>query len=240
MQVARIKIGATVFSDRAFPIWGEHIGVGQEDRMFEFMPLDVQYNRYELRAWGFGIHTDQYGEGAYGNGPLFVHIDDVIISDEDAWDTIYKPMVKINKQLKPGYYMVVDGVYKSVVEVDRNNNVWRIGHECEISMEEFNTLTMKWVPINNNVVWKLWPKGDKIMGCPDYVRVACPMCKEQITFQSKAGQCSCLDFSLDSVPVSIATDLDGEQKVCSNCDTTVTLVVSKAPIARVRMEVVWK
>jgi hypothetical protein len=123
MRIARIRVGARVFSDRSFPHWGEHIGVGQEDRMFEFKPLDQNHNRYDLRAWGFGI------EGAYGNGSLFVSKDDVIFSDEEAWDTIYKPAIPIkeDKRLKAGYYLVVGDGYSDIVKVDRHEKVLKFG-----------------------------------------------------------------------------------------------------------------
>jgi phage FluMu protein Com len=75
------------------------------------------------------------------------------------------------------------------------------------------------------------------MGCPDYIHVACPKCKEKITFQSKAGKCSCLDFSPDAVPMDIAMDLDGETKDCPHCSAVVKLSIPKTTPSRIRMEV---
>lgn len=140
MQIARIRVGAIVFSDRSFPHWGEHIGVGQEDRMFEFTPLDTNHNRYDLRAWGFGLMTGQYGEGAYGNGSLFVSKEDVILSDEDCWDTIYKPALPTRKpkQLSPGYYLVVGDGYSEIVKVDRHEKVLKFGVFQELNRHHFD------------------------------------------------------------------------------------------------------
>lgn len=150
MQIARIKVGAIVFSDRSFPHWGEHIGVGQENRMFEFAPLDTNHNRYDLRAWGFGLQTGQYGEGAYGNGSLFVSAEDVILSEEDNWDTIYKPAIpeREGKQhLSPGYYLVVGDGYSDIVKVDRHEKIIKFGVFQELSKHTF-TGSPRWYKIN--------------------------------------------------------------------------------------------
>jgi hypothetical protein len=145
MRIARIKVGAIVFSDRSFPHWGEHIGVGQEDRMFEFAPLDESHQRYDLRAWGFGLKTKDAGEGAYGNGSLFVSKDDVIFSEEEAWDSIYKPAIPEvkSKQLSPGYYLVVGDSYTDVVKVDRHEKIMKFGVFKELSKYEFPGCTFK-------------------------------------------------------------------------------------------------
>jgi hypothetical protein len=150
MQIARIRVGAIVFSDHSFPRWGEHIGVGQEDRMFEFQPLDTNHNRYDLRAWGFGLLTKQYEDEAYGNGSLFVSKEDIIFSEEEAWDSIYKPAIPVVKEkcLQAGYYLVVDDNNLIIVEVDKANNVWTIGNEVEISFARFNTINTKWYRID--------------------------------------------------------------------------------------------
>lgn len=139
MKIARIRVGAIVFSDRSFPHWGEHIGVGQEDRMFEFAPLDTNHNRYDLRAFGFGLMTSQYGEDAYGNGSLFVSAADVIFSDEEAWDSIYKPAIPLKKEkrLKPGYYLVVGDGYSDIVKVQGHEKVLKFGVFSEQSKHTF-------------------------------------------------------------------------------------------------------
>ena len=149
MKIARIKIGAIVFQDRSFPHWGEHIGVGQEDRMFEFTPIDTNHNRYDLRAWGFGLQTKQYGEGSYGNGSLFVSADDVIFSEEEAWESIYKPAIPIEKkqQLSPGYYLVVGDGYSDIVKVDRHELVMKFGSFKELNKHTF-TGNPQWYKID--------------------------------------------------------------------------------------------
>jgi hypothetical protein len=137
MLIARIRVGAIVLSDRSFPHWGEHIGVSQENRMFEFTPLDTRHNRYDLRAWGFGLMTTQYGEGAYGNGSLFVSKEDVIFTEEEAWDTIYKP-AKLElkpKKLSPGHYLVVGDGYSDIVKIDRTG-IWEFSATKQIQQDD--------------------------------------------------------------------------------------------------------
>lgn len=150
MKIARIKVGAIVFSDRSFPHWGEHIGVGQEDRMFEFAPLDTSHNRYDLRAWGFGLMTSQYGEGAYGNGSLFVSKEDVIFSEEEAWDSIYKPAIPIkkDKRLKPGCYLVVGDGYSDIVKVQGHEKVLKFGVFAEQNKHTFTGNPHWYGPLN--------------------------------------------------------------------------------------------
>ena len=112
-HAARIKRGAIVFSDHSFPVWGEHIGVGQEDRLFECDPLDTNHNRYDLRAHGFGLQGV-----AYGNGSLFVSASDVEFLEvtEKEYNTIFKPAfpeVKL-KKMKPGYYLNNNAIVKVI------------------------------------------------------------------------------------------------------------------------------
>lgn len=52
------------------------------------------------------------------------------------------------------------------------------------------------------------------MGLFDSVYVNCPKCDHRLDFQSKAGQCSMLEYETDAVPVSIVGDLDGSIEVC--------------------------
>lgn len=117
----KIKRGAIVFSDHSFPHWGEHIGVGQEDRLFKFDPLDVSHNRFDLRAHGFGLTTVGFGTEAYGNGSLFVSKDDVeqVEVTEEEYATIFKPAIPIvvPKKKKPGLYLVVGDGYSEIVKI---------------------------------------------------------------------------------------------------------------------------
>lgn len=84
-RLARIKEGAVVFQDRSFPHWGKDIGSKEPQTVFEVIRYSVEHNRHDLVAWGYGLKTDQFGEGAYGNGALFVKDEDVMfLTDEEA------------------------------------------------------------------------------------------------------------------------------------------------------------
>jgi predicted RNA-binding Zn-ribbon protein involved in translation (DUF1610 family) len=75
------------------------------------------------------------------------------------------------------------------------------------------------------------------MGLFDRVLVACPQCGESIEFQSKAGDCWLADYTVETMPVSIAADLDGEVERCRTCgqrvrietEITVTATVVAVP-----------
>lgn len=67
------------------------------------------------------------------------------------------------------------------------------------------------------------------MGIFDSVMVPCPVCGEQIEFQSKAGACRGKIYSCESVPVSIASDINGGKEKCYNCKTTVVLFIADNP-----------
>lgn len=75
------------------------------------------------------------------------------------------------------------------------------------------------------------------MGCPDYIHAECPTCKEPVKFQSKAGACRCADYTPDSVPMEIASDLNGEIKRCEKCGATVKIFIPDTVPTRIAMSV---
>ena len=83
MKVARIRCGAIVFQDRSFPHWGHHIGAECVDQLFKVGDFDANHNSYTVTAFGYGFQGDTYGPGAYGNGALFVKVDDLSIFEVD-------------------------------------------------------------------------------------------------------------------------------------------------------------
>lgn len=66
------------------------------------------------------------------------------------------------------------------------------------------------------------------MGMFDSVNVECPSCKHPVEFQSKAGECSLIEYGQHSVPLGIAEDLDGEHKCCQNCGTELVIEIAPA------------
>lgn len=71
----------------------------------------------------------------------------------------------------------------------------------------------------------------------DSVWTRCPVCSTEIEFQSKVGDCSLSNYRYTSVPISIASSLDGEEKVCPSCTNIVKLSYANKKPDRVRMEV---
>ena len=54
------------------------------------------------------------------------------------------------------------------------------------------------------------------MGMFDTVIATCPVCEEEVEFQSKAGDCLLRTYTENFVPVAIAEDLEFEEKECKN------------------------
>jgi len=52
------------------------------------------------------------------------------------------------------------------------------------------------------------------MGLFDSVYVDCPACGTKVQFQSKAGECAMLEYTLFDCPPAIAGDLLGKREVC--------------------------
>ncbi len=52
------------------------------------------------------------------------------------------------------------------------------------------------------------------MGMFDRVWAVCPKCNQTVEFQSKAGECTLQDYSINSVPPNIAQDIVGDEEMC--------------------------
>lgn len=68
------------------------------------------------------------------------------------------------------------------------------------------------------------------MGMFDEVRFECNNCGEYILVQSKADECSLITYDKDSVPLSIAADIEGEYVRCDHCGRS--HVVEFAPVTK--------
>lgn len=53
------------------------------------------------------------------------------------------------------------------------------------------------------------------MGMYDSVNIQCPNCKGTVQFQSKAGDCTLGNYTLEDAPREIQVDLDGRSEYCS-------------------------
>jgi len=67
------------------------------------------------------------------------------------------------------------------------------------------------------------------MGMFDSVYAPCARCGNHIEIQSKAGECCLQIFSINSVPIAVADDLDGEVVHCEKCETTNVVTIQKVP-----------
>lgn len=99
LKLVRIKPGAIVFQDHSFPHWGIHTGLGEENRLFKFTPMNTDHNRFDVRAWGYGLNETIHGKGAYGCGSLFVAAEDLIFVEEDD-ASVYEPNNPTREQVK--------------------------------------------------------------------------------------------------------------------------------------------
>ena len=57
----------------------------------------------------------------------------------------------------------------------------------------------------------------------DSILVDCPECNTRLEIQSKAGKCGLEEFRINSVPLEIACDVEGEYIRCDSCETTFIL-----------------
>ena len=134
-KLCRIRVGASVFQDRGFPIWGRHIGVGEEDLVFSIEREVPKHPSYDVVAYGYGWLCDRHYKGrydarAYGNGGIMVKICDVqILSDEEAAALpVFEMPPKPKKQCRePGYYIVIGSAYEAIVKVLENGDIKEIG-----------------------------------------------------------------------------------------------------------------
>lgn len=60
------------------------------------------------------------------------------------------------------------------------------------------------------------------MGMFDSLYVKCRKCRENVEFQSKAGDCSMNSYSLTTIPANVAGDLIGESQACK-CGNVISL-----------------
>ncbi len=60
------------------------------------------------------------------------------------------------------------------------------------------------------------------MGMFDRVWAKC-QCGTNVEFQTKAGECSLHDYSIDNAPDKIKADIIGEAESCSNCGKILTI-----------------
>ena len=140
-QFGRIRVGAIVFSDHSFPVWGEHIGKGEELRPFLLEPMDVHHNRYTCRAWGYGLMPSQHGENAYGNGSLFVRKEDIEIFTSVNEAEVYRPALpqppKPEKK-KPGFYLLVGDGYSDIVKINASGDVLEIANQKHFKESDYD------------------------------------------------------------------------------------------------------
>lgn len=55
------------------------------------------------------------------------------------------------------------------------------------------------------------------MGLYDTVTFRCPKCSNRLSEHSKAGACDLLAFDSGSVPLAVASDLQGNTLACLHC-----------------------
>jgi hypothetical protein len=67
------------------------------------------------------------------------------------------------------------------------------------------------------------------MGMFDRVFARCPSCGGTVEFQSKAGECLLINYTLREVPPEIAIDLDGQQECCEKCGSVVSIYMMRRP-----------
>jgi hypothetical protein len=68
------------------------------------------------------------------------------------------------------------------------------------------------------------------MGMFDTVRFCCPSCNEYTEVQSKAGDCSLREYTLESAPVIVLWDLTEDWQIwCDHCKCKIKIIPSSRP-----------
>lgn len=52
------------------------------------------------------------------------------------------------------------------------------------------------------------------MGMFDSVKIECPLCGEEVLFQSKSGPCMLVTYDQGKVPIAVAQSVVGQVEVC--------------------------
>ena len=63
------------------------------------------------------------------------------------------------------------------------------------------------------------------MGTYDTIVVLCPNCGARVHFQSKAGICQMLEYTVAEAPAEIKADLITRKEKCTGCGKTVKLII---------------
>lgn len=56
------------------------------------------------------------------------------------------------------------------------------------------------------------------MGMFDYVWITCPRCGSKLEGQSKGGQCSLIDYTLENAPDEVIEYMIGDTIYCKTCE----------------------
>lgn len=72
------------------------------------------------------------------------------------------------------------------------------------------------------------------MGMFDFVWVNCPICGEELEFQSKSGPCELKNYQLHNAPLGVQSSLIDDGVFCSNCQKMI--VIKPAPIVQAVVE----
>lgn len=67
------------------------------------------------------------------------------------------------------------------------------------------------------------------MGMFDRVWVDCPKCGQEVEFQSKAGECVLMDYTLETAPPNVQVDLIGDNSQCNKCGHVVGIRFAPRP-----------
>jgi len=75
------------------------------------------------------------------------------------------------------------------------------------------------------------------MGMYDSVTDRCSECGNLLEWQSKAGECYCSNFSIESVPTEVAKDINEQVEMCPNCGACHIIEIAPASPLNVQMRV---
>jgi hypothetical protein len=72
------------------------------------------------------------------------------------------------------------------------------------------------------------------MGMFDTVYVSCPECREELAFQSKSGDCCCIDYDLEDAPQDVLIDVNRHSPhTCPKCQTQFKVILMQKIVPKV-------
>jgi hypothetical protein len=73
------------------------------------------------------------------------------------------------------------------------------------------------------------------LGMFDSFHIKCPKCKKDLEFQSKSGACALWNYTPDTLPVDVATGINGDIVECQFCEVNWKLICELPEVVKTQL-----